>query len=510
MEGNGFLACWVGPLECPTAAGQTQGLRGTFVSVVCSFFSWHNQCEYFSSATPETSRASGQSCVGESCWIILLLCHKLVASPGLVLLQGKKKRITMEATPIEKGHNPRAGNLLLHTPGLGAVVVASSWDQRSPAHPRRTAYEYGRGAGPNQDALTSALRTVYPKAESISLFCSGTGAIASVIEGALARTSGDTVVLVHKETYGGTDRLLDHLASTRAGFSYIAADLNDEEWVDQEIAAVGSRGASLCLIYTESCSNPSGFVVDIERLVAVRDRLCPTVPIAVDNSWLSILYDPVSHGADVVIESLTKHVGAGHLVAGMAAFAPTSLGKDICQHTTDHAEATGQHMAPFDAWLAETNVGTLAYRVQAASQCCLKVAHFLEAHPRVGRVIHPGLDSHPDNAIAQRVLGVSADGTLAGPTVLLFHVALNVDAAARMIDSSSIVHYASSYGKPVPLFDPHVAEGSADHYDTRCRGASNGCWIRLAMGHTVDAATVSAELDRLLCLHVPVLSTTSP
>nr|UDO47980.1 cys/met metabolism plpdependent enzyme [Pandoravirus massiliensis] len=411
------------------------------------------------------------------------------------------------------GHtqNRHRGGLLLHTPGLGAVVVASSWNQRSPAHPERTAYEYGRGAGPNQDALASALRIVYTKAESIGLFCSGTAAIACVIQGALAKVAGDSVVMVHKETYGGTDRLLDHLASTNTNFSYVIVDLNNIEWVEQEIAAIESRRASLRLIYAESCSNPSGFVVDTERLVAARDRLCPTVPIAIDNSWLSILYDPMAHGADVVIESLTKHVGAGHLVAGMAAFAPTPLGRNMCRRTMDHAEATGQHMAPFDAWIAETNVSTLAYRVQTASRCCLEVARFLEAHPRVGRVIHPGLDSHPDETIARRALRVNPDGTLAGPTVLLFHVALDIEAATRMTDSSLIIHYASSYGKPVPLFDPHVAEGSADHYDTFShQSAPSGCWLRLAMGYTIDAATVSAELDRLLCAHVPDPSTTLP
>ncbi|QBZ81271.1 Cystathionine beta-lyase/cystathionine gamma-synthase domain containing protein [Pandoravirus celtis] len=404
---------------------------------------------------------------------------------------------------------PHRGNdLLLHTPGLGAVVLASSWNQRSPAHPERTHYEYGRGAGPNQDTLASALRTVYPKAESIGLFCSGTAAVACVIDAALEGASGDVAVLVHKETYGGTDRLLDHLASTRAGFSYVVADLNNAEWVEQEIAAITSRQGSLRLIYAESCSNPSGFVVDIARLAAVRDRMCPLVPIAIDNSWLSILYDPMAHGADVVIESLTKHVGGGHLVAGMAAFAPTALGKNMHQRTMDHAEATGQHMAPFDAWLAETNINTLAYRVQTASRCCLEVAHFLQAHPRVGRVIYPGLDSHPDAAIARRVLGTEADGTLAGPTVLTFHVALDMEATTRMIDSSPIIHYASSYGKPVPLFDPHIAEGSADHYDAQPQDNDRGgSWIRLAMGHAVDARTVSAELDRLLHLHVPTPTT---
>jgi cystathionine beta-lyase/cystathionine gamma-synthase len=103
-------------------------------------------------------------------------------------------------------------------------------------------------------------------------------------------------------------------------------DLNNGDWFEQKTQAAEARGAAIGLVYAKTCSNPSGFMLDIKSLIAMRDRLCPDAPIVVDNSWLSALYDPVARGADVVVESLTKHVGAGHLIGGMTAFASTPLG----------------------------------------------------------------------------------------------------------------------------------------------------------------------------------------
>lgn len=111
------------------------------------------------------------------------------------------------------------GDLLVHTPGPAAIVMASSWKERTPHHPDRSHYQYTRGGGPNCDDLASALRTSYPGAAAVHLFCSGTAALAGLMAAVAVGDRDDVlatraVVLCANEVYGGTTHLLRHMEAT--------------------------------------------------------------------------------------------------------------------------------------------------------------------------------------------------------------------------------------------------------------------------------------------------------
>ncbi|QBZ80677.1 Aspartate aminotransferase domain containing protein [Pandoravirus celtis] len=406
------------------------------------------------------------------------------------------------------------GDLVVHTPGPAAIVMASSWKERTPHHPHRSHYQYTRGCGPNYEDLASALRAAYPGAATAHLFCSGTAALAGLMAAVAVPRPDDgpatrAVVLCADEVYGGTTQLFRHMETTTQGFAAVSIDCccAGAVPIDQALVEAQRRSHasdSVRLIHVETCSNPSGFVVDLDALAAARDLHMPGVPIAVDNSWMSVVFNPLAHGADAIVESLTKHVADGRVILGAIVCADTEAGRRVSEAVGAHAAATGQHVSPFDTWLAAFSIGAARHRVARAVATCTAVARHLDAHPAVHRVLHQSLESHPSAATVRRLFGVS-DGAAKGSPLLLFHVPLTSAEATAMIDGSDIVHYARSYGKAWPLFDPRPIEGQSDDRDrprSQCRG-SWGSWVRFAAGHEMDAETTIAELDRLLRVHVP-------
>ncbi|AGO81965.2 Cystathionine gamma-lyase [Pandoravirus dulcis] len=434
--------------------------------------------------------------------------------------QGRHTEAASMAHPHSNGGVGSApvprGDLLVHTPGPAAIVMASSWKERTPHHPDRSHYQYTRGSGPNCDNLASALRTSYPGAAAVHLFCSGTAALAGLMAAVAVGDRDDVlairaVVLCADEIYGGTSHLLRHMEATTKNFATLPLALCCADAVPVERALVEAQrqlraGDSVRLIHLDTCSNPSGFVVDLDALAAARDLHLPGVPIAVDNSWMSVLFNPLAHGADVIVESLTKHVADGRVILGAVLCADTDVGRRIGDAVGAHAAATGQHVSPFDAWLATCTVGAARHRVARAVATCTAVARHLDAHPAVHRVLHQSLESHPSAVVARRLFGVSdVDGATRGSPLLLFHVPLTIAEATAMIDGSDLVHHARSYGKAWPLFNPRPVEGRSDDRD-RPEGAHRsalGSWVRFAAGHEVDAETTIAEMDRLLRVHVP-------
>jgi cystathionine beta-lyase/cystathionine gamma-synthase len=251
---------------------------------------------------------------------------------------------------------------------------------------RHKGYEYARTQNPTRAALEANVaaieggRTAFAYASGMAAI----GAIASLVE------SGDHVV-VTENTYGGTYRYFEKvLTRYRVEFSYI--DTAQPELVERAIRP------STKMIFVETPTNPVMRLTDIAAMAEIARR--HGVRVAVDNTFASpVVQRPIELGADLVMHSTTKYLN-GH---------SDSVGGIVVAARDDDAEwlkffqnSAGAILGPFDAWLVLRGTKTLPVRMAQHNANALALAQFLESHPKVTRVLYPGLASHPQHELARR------------------------------------------------------------------------------------------------------------
>ncbi|MEM1381220.1 MAG: PLP-dependent transferase [Pseudomonadota bacterium] len=246
-------------------------------------------------------------------------------------------------------------------------------------------YDYARRATPNRDQLTACLAELEGSAGGV-VTASGMAAIDVCLN---LVSPGDLVVAPH-DCYGGTHRLLTHKAR-RGLFEVHFADLTDPA---QRKAAFARRPK---LAYLETPSNPLMRITDL-RAAAEEARAVGCLTVA-DNTFLSpIFQNPLALGCDLVVHSTTKFI-AGHsdVVGGIVLAKEQSLAEELAWW----ANCTGCTGPAFDSWLTLRGVRTLKVRQEAQQATALRLAQELDSDPRVARVFYPGLESHPQFALAK-------------------------------------------------------------------------------------------------------------
>ncbi|MBY0373361.1 MAG: aminotransferase class I/II-fold pyridoxal phosphate-dependent enzyme [Bryobacteraceae bacterium] len=275
-------------------------------------------------------------------------------------------------------------------PATGAVtppIHLSTTFERSPAATYPLGFEYGRENNPNRQALEECLADLEGGAQALC-FSSGMAAIHAVFQ---SLEPGDHLI-VADEVYYGVRKLLGEVFA-KSGLESTSVDLTDLAAVEAAIRP------STRLIWIETPSNPTLKITDLAAISALaRPR---NIMTACDSTFASpILQRPLDHGIDLVMHSTTKYVG-GHsdLTGGALIGRHQSYLFERARKSQTYA---GGVPSPFDCWLALRGVATLPLRVHTAASTALRLAHFLEAHPRVERVNYPGLPSHPGHAVAAR------------------------------------------------------------------------------------------------------------
>jgi len=160
------------------------------------------------------------------------------------------------------------------------------------------------------------------------------------------------------------------------------------------------------LVFLETPGNPTLELVDLAAVSALAHRA--GAKVVVDNVFATpLLQRPLEFGADIVVYSATKHIdGQGRCLGGLVC-CDAAFKKDVLQ---PYLRNTGPGLSPFNAWVLLKGLETLDLRVRAACDAAARIARFLEAHPRIERVLYPGLESHPQHALARRQM--QAGGTL--------------------------------------------------------------------------------------------------
>jgi cystathionine beta-lyase/cystathionine gamma-synthase len=306
-------------------------------------------------------------------------------------------------------------------------------------------------------------------------FASGLAAIDTVMK---LLSAGDHVIAA-EDMYGGTFRLFDKILR-RFGVEFSYVDMTS-------IAAVQAAvRPTTKMIYTETPTNPMMMLTDLAAVAQIAKQA--GAMMVVDNTFMSPYFQqPLTLGADVVLHSATKYLG-GHsdLVHGVVA----TNRADIAEQLKFLQNAAGAVPGPFECWLCLRSVKTLAVRMKQHEANALVVARYLESHPKVKQVYYPGLEAHPQHALAkQQMRGFGA----------MLSLELGSKAAAMAFGKAiRIFTLAESLGgvESLVCYPVAMTHGSVPP-ETRAKlGITDGL-VRLSVG-IEDAEDLLADLAQAL------------
>ncbi|MFN7162698.1 MAG: trans-sulfuration enzyme family protein, partial [Fimbriimonadales bacterium] len=273
-------------------------------------------------------------------------------------------------------------------PATGAIITpiyATTNFQRTSID-QQDGYSYSRVSNPTRAAAEQCLASLENGKYGL-LFASGMAAEVAL----LGLLQPGAHVVCTRDVYGGTISMWKHLAPQR-GISVSYADMRCLDAVEAAIQP------NTRMLWLESPTNPLTYVLDIRALAEIgRRRGLLTV---IDNTFATpYLQNPLDMGIDVVVHSVTKYLG-GHsdILGGALVFNRDDLHEPLW----DQQAIGGAVLSPFESWLLLRGMKTLAVRMRAHCANALRIAQYLAEHPKVERVLYPGLPDHPQHALAKQ------------------------------------------------------------------------------------------------------------
>lgn len=327
---------------------------------------------------------------------------------------------------------------------------------------QQAGFIYARDGHPNSKSLADKLAGL--ESANWAIVCgSGMAALSAAFLGYV--NAGDRVIASNR-LYGRTNKLLRQELN-RFGVKTTVVDCND-------LAAVRAAFAEPArVLFVETMSNPLCRTVDVPALAGITRQ--HNAKLVVDNTFATpTLFRPLEHGADLVMESLTKVIG-GHsdVTLGLIAGNDPELLPALAQIVSTWGLAAN----PFDCWLCERGLATLDMRVRESSRNAKLIADWLAEQPAVSRVIYPGRSDHEDHAIARKLLGDRFGN------ILCFDLAGGRDAVNRFMRKATGIPFSPSLGHvgttlSHPDTTSHRYESPAEK---RRQGITDGL-IRLSVG----------------------------
>ncbi|MBX2902427.1 MAG: cystathionine gamma-synthase [Chitinophagales bacterium] len=273
-------------------------------------------------------------------------------------------------------------------PSTGAIMTpifqTSTFVQESPG--KHKGYAYARGKNPTRMALEKNIAAL-ENGKHCLCFSSGMGATDAVVK--LLRP-GDEVI-TGNDLYGGTYRMFE-MVYAHFGIKFHYVDLSKPENI------LSFVNANTKLLWVETPTNPTMRIIDIEGCAAIAKQ--HGFIFVADNTFASpYLQNPLDLGADIVMHSVTKYLG-GHSDVIMGALITNS--DDLHQRLAFIHNSCGAVPGPMDSFLVLRGIKTLHLRMQRHCENGKKIAAYLRQHPRIEKVYYPGLEDHPNHAIAKK------------------------------------------------------------------------------------------------------------
>jgi len=362
-------------------------------------------------------------------------------------------------------------------PSTGAIItpIFQTATYVQEALGQHKGFEYARTQNPTRATLEANLAAI-EGGKAAFVFASGMSAISAI---AAQLATGDHVV-VTDNTYGGTFRLFDKVL-TRYGLRFSFVDTSklseiERAWTPQTK-----------LLYLETPTNPVLRLSDIAA--ASKIAHAHGARVVVDNTFASpCLQRPLELGADLVLHSTTKYLNGHSDSIGGVVIANRQEDIDWLKFIQNSA---GAILSPFDSWLVLRGTKTLALRMAQHSANGLALAQFLKTHPKVHRVIYPGLPDHPQHDLAKRQMPHGWGGMLS------FEVG-SLDDARRVLNRFRLMALAESLGgvETLVCHPASMTHASVPPDHRKAIGLSDSL-IRISTG-IEDIEDLKADLDQAL------------
>jgi cystathionine gamma-lyase len=335
---------------------------------------------------------------------------------------------------IHAGQTPDPSTGAIMTP----IYATSTYVQESPGVHK--GFEYSRSQNPTRFAYERCVADLEGGQRGFA-FASGLAAMATILD---LLNTGDHVI-ASDDLYGGTFRLFERVRRRSAGLEFTFLDMSDPAAVAKALRP------NTRMLWVETPSNPLLKIIDLQAVgTFAKERKLLSVA---DNTFASpFLQRPLEFGFDIVVHSATKYIG-GHsdLVGGVAITSDAELGDRLAFLQN----AVGAIAGPFDSFLALRGLKTLHLRMERHSQNAQQLAEWLSRHSSVERVLYPGLESHPQHALAKRqmkafggMISVVLKGDLAYARRVLerctvFALAESLGGVESLIELPAIMTHAS-------------------------------------------------------------------
>jgi cystathionine gamma-lyase len=377
-----------------------------------------------------------------------------------------------ETKVIHAGQEPDPRTGAVMTP----IYATSTYAQSSPGEHK--GFDYARTRNPTRDALQACLAEL-ESGHAAFAFASGMAAMATVVE---LLDAGSHVIAMH-DLYGGSYRLFEKVRKRSANLETTFTDLSNPENLESAIRP------NTRMLWVESPTNPLLQIVDLQAIAAAAGKR--GLISVCDNTFASPwIQRPLEHGFDIVVHSTTKYInGHSDVIGGAAVIREDDALKEKLAFLQN---AVGSVPSPFDAFLTLRGIKTLAVRMERHCENAVRIASFLENHPKVERVYYPGLQSHPQHALARRQM----NGRYGGMVTAVLKGGL--PASRRFLERCRLFTLAESLGGVESLVEhPAIMTHASIPADIRTRLGIDDGLVRLSVG-IESADDLIAELKEAL------------
>jgi cystathionine gamma-lyase len=435
----------------------------------------------------DTGSGADRVCEERSGLVPILLPPRSASSLSSVVNSGTSMHndnAHLDTRVVHQGQRPE--------PVTGAVMppifTTSTYAQRSPGE--HTGFEYSRSQNPTRFALERMVAGLegssIPESDDTTsggfAFASGLASMSCTLD---LLSSGDEVIAMD-DIYGGSRRLFTRVRERSAGLKLKYVDMAD---VSRLADALSPKTR---LVWIETPTNPTLKIADLAAIARLVRQKAPDALLGCDNTFASpINQRPLEHGFDLVMHSATKYLnGHSDVVGGLL----VTNNRDLALRLRFLQNATGAVMGPFDAYLVLRGIKTLALRVARHNESGLKIARWLEAHPQVERVVHPGLPSHPQHELAKRQM--SGFGGMITFFIKPGKTGDGLAAARRFLENVRVFALAESLGGVESLIEhPAIMTHASVPPETRKELGISDTLIRLSVG-VEHADDLIADLER--------------
>ncbi len=366
-------------------------------------------------------------------------------------------------------------------PTTGAVNVpiyaTSTYAQSAPGEHK--GFVYARGHNPTRHAFERCVADLEDGTAGFA-FGSGLAAMCAVLD----LLPANSHMIASDDLYGGSYRLFERVRKQSAGLKVSYVDMTKPENLEKALTPETK------MLWMESPSNPLLKLIDLEMAAAFAKKH-KLISVA-DNTFATPCNQkPLNCGADIVVHSITKYIsGHSDIIGGVVVVGENP---ELADRLKFIQNSTGGILGPFDSFLALRGVKTLDVRMERHTDSAMKIAQWLEKHPKVEKVYYPGLASHPQHALAKKQMsgfGGMVTAILKG----------DLESSRRMLSACKIFTLAESLGGVESLIEhPAIMTHASIPKEERAKlGISDGL-IRLSVGiEDVDdlIADLSAALDK--------------